>query len=224
MREKNYSTLLISLPHLVDPFRYQSQSITLVQLEKRMNMLDPEDVVRVRQLRDLFYWGRLTLKADEAVLVRRSNRFLDELPYPQVKEWLNWRMDVRAVIAAMRRRKLGEPAPTGQEWGYGSHRRTIQRNWSSPCFKLEHRYPFLPEIYQHLLAGESLKLERVLLKSIWHFYQQQSPHYSWGFTALVLYLAKWDLVDRWRRYDHEKGAQRFDALVSACLPESLSYH
>jgi len=223
MREKNYTALLVSLPHLVNPFRYQSQSITLVQLEKRMNMLDPDDYVRVGVMRDLFYWGRLRLKLDETTLVRRATRFVDELPYPEVRTWLNWRMDVRSVMAAMRRRKLGEPAPTGKDWGFGARRHMIQTNWSSPCFKLENRYPFLPEIHQYLQAGESLKLERVLLESIWRYYQQQSPRNGFGFSAVVLYLAKWDLVDRWYHYDQDKGGRRFDALVSACLPNTISY-
>lgn len=217
MREQNYTTLICSLPHLVNPFRYQSNTITLVQLEKRTRMLAYDDYVRVGQLRDLFYWGRLRLNLDEARLVRKATRFMDSLPYPQVREWLNWRMDVRSILSAMRQRKIGKPTPTVNTWGFGSHRRQIQKNWSSPCFKLEHRYPFLPEANQLLQSGESLKLERLLLESIWHYCQQQTPHYPYGFSALVLYLAKWDLVDRWQRYDYQQGAKRFDALVSACL-------
>ncbi len=218
MYEKNYTTLICSLPHLVNPFRYQSHTITLVQLEKRIKMLAYDDYVRVGQLRDLFYWGRLRLNLEETRLVRRATRFVDSLPYPQVREWLNWRMDVRSILSAMRQRKSGKPAPTTNMWGFGSHRRQIQTNWASTCFKLEHRYPFLPEANQLLQSGESLKLERLLLESIWRYYQQQTPHYPYGFSALVLYLAKWDLVDRWQRYDYHLGAKRFESLVNACLP------
>lgn len=221
MSSEDYTTILCSLPHLVDPFQYQRQSISLVQLQKRMNMLSYDDYVWLNKLRQLFYWGGITLDQDEVALVKKAQRFMDELDNSDIRSWLFWRMDIRSIISAMRRRRQGESAPKGKLWAYGKYIQHIQNNWTSPCFKLEYRYPFLPEIDKHLNNGESFELERCLLKAIWHFYNTRQPSEPHGFASVVLYLMKWDLIDRWRQYDTEKGAQRFAHLVDQCLPKEL---
>tara|TARA_R110001592_G_scaffold52649_9_gene161381 strand:- start:104186 stop:104893 length:708 start_codon:yes stop_codon:yes gene_type:complete len=221
MSSEDYTALLCSLPHLVNPFKYQSQSISLVQLQKRMNMLSYDDYVWLNKLRQLFYWGGISLDQDEAVLVKQAQRFMDELNNDNIKSWLLWRMDIRSIISAMRRRKQGQSAPKGTLWAYGNYINHIENNWSSPCFKLENRYPFLPEIEKHLKAGESFELECCLLKAVWHFYSTRQPENEYSFAAVILYLMKWDLIDRWRQYDTELGAQRFSQLVQECLPTEL---
>ena len=218
IREPNYSALLCSLPNLIDPFKYQSQSISYVQLTKRMNMLEGDDYDRIQEIRALFYWGGLKLNYDEIRLVNEALRFVKALPYQDIRSWLNWRMDIRAILAAMRKRRNGDPAPAGANWSYGPSGLQITRNWSSPCFKLEHRYPFLPTILEHLNQGQSFEVEKVLLKSIWHFYNTCRPDKSFGFSAVVLYVMKWDLVNRWQQYDRQKAKHRFDELVESSLP------
>tara|TARA_R110002072_G_scaffold99983_2_gene219955 strand:- start:4296 stop:4967 length:672 start_codon:yes stop_codon:yes gene_type:complete len=223
MMQEDYTALLCSLPHLVDPFQYQRQSISLVQLQKRMNMLNYDDYVWLNKLRHLFYWGGITLDQDEETLVKIANRFLSEIKNEDIKSWLLWRMDIRSIISAMRRRKEGQSAPKGILWGYGNYIHHISNNWASPCFKLEHRYPFLPEIKKHLQVSKSYDLERCLLTAIWHFYSTRQPTEPYGFSAVVLYLMKWDLIDRWRQYDTEIGAERFSQLVSTCMPKALKF-
>jgi Protein of unknown function (DUF2764) len=223
MTARDYTELLTSLPHLVDPFKYQAQSISLVQLKKRMNMLGFDDYKWIGDFRNLFYWGGIMLSADESQLVNKARRFVDEIPYPDIKEWLQWRMDVRTIIAAFRHRKNGEGAPGKGNWGFGRYVQHIEKNWTSPCFKLEGRFPFLPEINKHLSSGESYELEKILLTSIWRFYASRTPNNTHGFSMVVLYVMKWDLVDRWRQYDADKGAERFNALVSSCLPKTIDF-
>lgn len=223
MTMREYTELLTSLPHLVDPFKYQAQSISLVQLKKRMNMLGSDDYKWIGEFRNLFYWGGIMLDTDETQLARKANRFLDEISCPDIKSWLLWRMNVRTIIAALRHRKNGESAPGNMSWGFGSYVKHIEKNWSSPCFKLENRYPFLPEIHKHLSSGESYELEKVLLTAIWHFYATRTPKYPHGFAMVVLYVMKWDLVDRWRQYNAEKSAERFNTLVNSCLPKTIEF-
>lgn len=217
--EPDYSALLCSLPHLKDPFTYQAQSISFVQLRKRMNMLEGNDYDRIRDIRYLFYWGGLPLAIDEKELVERARRFVDSLPYPEIREWLHWRMDLRVILAALRKRKQGQSSPAESHWSFGDCEQQIQRYWSSPCFRFEHRYPFLKAAAEHLEQGESYELERLLLTSIWHYYAQQSPTNDYGFSAVVLYVMKWDLVNRWQQYDVERAKQRFETLIQDSYPQ-----
>ena len=130
MSDRAYTELLCSLPHLVDPFRYQSQSISLVQLKKRMNMLQFEDYIWLGKMREVFYWGGIPLDTDEAKLVKKARHFYDQVPYRDLKNWLLWRMDIRSIIAAMRLRKNGNQAPGHQYWGYGRYLSHIQSHWT----------------------------------------------------------------------------------------------
>ncbi len=223
MSSNDYTALLSSLPHLVNPFEYQRQSISLVQLQKRMNMLSYDDYVWLNKLRSLFYWGGITLNQDELTLVKEANRLLFELDEPDIKTWLLWRMDVRTILSAMRRRKAGQSAPKGKLWGYGNYLHQIQHNWSQPCFNLENRFPFLIELEKYLQSGKSFDLERCLLKAIWHYYCTYQINNESGFSAVVLYVVKWELIDRWRQYDEDIGAQHFNQLVNECLPKELVF-
>ena len=148
---------------------------------------------------------------------------MDEIAYPDLKSWLLWRMDVRTIIAALRRRNNGENAPTKSNWGYGRYVQHIQTHWSSPSFKLESRYTFLPEINQHLVSGESYLLEKALLKAIWNFYSTRTPQHLQGFSAVVLYLMRWDLIDHRNLHNAAAGAERFNKLVASCIPQTLEF-
>ncbi len=222
MVNQQYIELLSSLPHLADPFRYHRSAITRVQLQKRMTMLDPQDLHWLQKLSEAFYWGDITLQEDEQGLIRKANKFLYGIPYADVQEWLQWRMDIRTVMAATRRRKQGAEAPGLHEsWGYGGYTRHIRNNWSSPCFKLEHRFPWLPEVMSYMESGESFKVERVLLSAVWRYYSTQTPLTPYGFSAVFLYVVKWDLVDRWCKYSAERARVNFDQLVTGSLAQSM---
>ncbi|MBT8138594.1 MAG: DUF2764 family protein [Gammaproteobacteria bacterium] len=224
MMPPDYTELICSLPHLVDPFKYQRQSISFVQLQKRMNMLQYDDYRWISQFLRLFYWGEIRLDVDEEQLVRAANRFMDEVPCPDIKYWLLWRMDVRTIIAALRRRRDGETAPLTNDWGFGRYLHHIRSNWSAPCFKLEHRFTFLPQVNQLLAAGESYSLEKVLLEAIWDFFSNCSPRNSNGLAMVVLYLLKWNLIEQWSQCNSTTGAERFDNLVTSCMPQTLDFN
>lgn len=219
---QQYIELLCSLPHLANPFRYKRPAITRVQLQKRMTMLDQQDLHWLQKLNEAFYWGGITLHEDEVSLINKANRFLAGIPYRDIQEWLEWRMDVRTVVAAIRRRKQGEDAPAIRDnWGYGRYVRQIVNNWSSPCFKLEYHFPWLPDVVDGIETGQSFKVEQILLNAVWHYYAMQKPETPYGFSAVVLYVAKWDLVDRWCKYNADRAGEHFDELVNHSLKKSM---
>jgi len=221
VKSHDYTELLCSLPNLVDPFRYQQHTISIVQLQKRMNMLEHDDYIWLTRFRRLFYWRDLRLDADEETLVRQGNRFIDQTRYDDIREWLLWRMDVRTIIAALRRKHAGESVPVKNTWGYGRFVHHIQAHWTSPCFGLEHRFTFLPDINNHLTAGDSYLLEKTLLSAIWKYCNTCSPLRAYSFSAIILYLMKWSLIDQWTQYDSTAALEHFNELTKSCLPQTL---
>jgi hypothetical protein len=217
-----YVDLLCSLPYLENPFIRKRPPITAVQFRKRLNMLDFEARDLIEKFADTFYWGYLSLEDKDEDLVRQARRLMDELQESDIKAWQLWRMDLRTIMAALRRRKLNQPAPDAKAlWGYGRYVSQIINNWNHPTFKLEAQFPWLPKAKELLELDDSFALERHLLTTEWHYYSRQQADEQYSLSDVWLYAMKWDLVDRWCRYNTELAKQHFDQLVQTGLEEPM---
>jgi len=186
-------------------------------------MLDFESREVIRQLADTFYWGRISLDEKDEKLVRQARRLIDQLDESDIKAWQLWRMDLRTVMAALRRRKQNQPAPDDKTlWGFGRYVSHIVNNWNHPTFKLESRFPWLPKAKELLEQGDSYGLERHLLSTEWHYYSRQQADEQYSLSDVWLYAMKWDLVDRWCRYNADLAKQHFEQLVQTGLKEPLT--
>lgn len=219
----SYVDLLCSLPYLENPFVRKRPPITAVQFRKRLNMLDFESRETVKQLVGTFHWGRITLDDSDENLVRQATRIIDQLNEPDIKEWQMWRMDLRTVMAALRRRKQNQPAPDGKTlWGYGRYVNHIITNWNHPTFKLESRFPWLPEAKELLEKPDSYGLEKHLLSTAWNYYSRQQADEQYSLSDVCLYAMKWDLVDRWCCYNADVAKTHFEQLVQTGLKQPLA--
>jgi hypothetical protein len=219
---RKYIDLLTSLPYLANPFVHRRPPISEIQLQVRLNMLEPDDREMVRRLARAFYWGRLEMEDTDAEVIRAGRRLLDETTQPDLREWLLWRMDFRTLVAALRRRHDRPDAPPADsDWGFGNYVLQIERNWNHPSFHLEGRFPWLTEARNLLEAGDSYGLERLLLTVCWNYYTRQVPDDPWGLPAIWLYLNRWDLVERWCSYDADQAKTRFDEIVAVSLEQPL---
>jgi len=45
------------------------------------------------------------------------------------------------------------------------------------------------------------------------------PAYDFGFSSVVVYVFKWDILDLWLSYDIEEAKLRFDELVTEVTDE-----
>ncbi|MEE4660949.1 MAG: DUF2764 family protein [Halieaceae bacterium] len=219
---REYIELICSLPFLANPFVHRRPPISNVQLTKRLNMLDYEDRQLVRELAQTFYWGSISGDRSDEQIAYRARRLIARVQQEDLSEWLQWRMDMRTVIAALRRRKRGEDAPPVGDWGYGRYTLHLERNWSHPTFRLAHTFPWLPEAKSLLEERETFELERVLLSAAWDYYSTREPVEPFGVAAVWLYLMRWDLVERWCSYDSDNAKLRFDELVASALEAPLA--
>ena len=214
----DYTELLCSLPHLRDPFRQRPSGLSPVQLQKRLNMLLPDDQQRMNQLWHTVLWSGIPLDMGDPALVRQYERTMALIDDPQLHEWLQWRMDFRTLVAALRRRHLGQDAPADTRlWACGPIGKLLVQRWNQPSFGLADAHPWLPQAEHLLQQHESLALERLLLQNLWHYLSRCEPINPRSFAAVVLYIARWDICQRLRHYDHQAGLERFQALIDASL-------
>ena len=66
-----------------------------------------------------------------------------------------------------------------------------------------------------LSANDSVALERLQFAVNWKMLQRVETGHYFDFEAVVIYVMRWSMVDRWIRYNGEAAVERFRKLVDA---------
>jgi hypothetical protein len=72
-------------------------------------------------------------------------------------------------------------------------------------------------VKERLDKSDAPGLERILLEAAWRHADRLVGAHDFDFEAVALYVLRWDLLDRWTRYDAEAAAARFGALIADAL-------
>jgi hypothetical protein len=194
-------------------FEVERLPISGPRLEQRLRMLEEEDLASVERLRSHLFWERLKLDLDEKELVRRHEEFLATESNAIVREVAQSRMNTRTIVSAIRRKRLGlGPPEAAGEWvGH------IRRNWSEPHFQLLARHPWIAPLERAMAAGDVAEADRIIISVPWTHFSRLAERYTFSFEAVVLYVARWDVLNRWTSRNEAAGRERIEQLVSEAL-------
>lgn len=222
--EDEYVTLMASLPALGPILAARHPPINAVRLEARLRLLRPEHRSELDALNDLLAWRRQPLAGTDAGLVARARRTIPRLSSPTLRQLARERLELRTVMAALRRRNAGQEAPPPDEvWGHGRFVSRIRENWREPGFGVARAFPWVLAAREKIEAGEATALERIVLEAAWRQTERLALGHEFDFEAVALYTVRWKLLERWTRYDAQAAAARFRHLVDEALapvPES----
>ncbi len=217
-RKDRYVTLMSSLPALGDLFKAQQTPISRIKLEQRLKLLTPEDRAALQQIEGLLRLSNQPLDRTDAEMVVMTRKLINDLESPLLKDLVDQLMEARTVLAALRRRSKGETnPPTEKNWGYGRWVKRIERHWSEPGFRLERIVPWVIQANQLLHQKDFAELERILLNQLWNTYSRLSQEHYFDFEAVVLYVLRWNLINRRVNFDPDTAVQRFHALVDSAI-------
>lgn len=221
MHNRQYYTLIGSLPSLKRFDAAERVPINIVRLEERLKMLEPDDALLVERTADFLAWQRQPLnRTDKEVFELFQETRNWALAHPALMDMIEFRMNIRTVIAALRRRHKGLPAPVKTDlWGAGSSLLQIQNNWDHPEFKLGSRFPWISNALHHIEYEESMELEKLLMDLVWNKADIMARYEPFSFASLIAYLFKWDILNRWLSYNSNDAKVRFDAIASEVLSE-----
>ena len=212
----SYITLMGSLPYLGNLFGKKQTPISRLRLEERLKMLSEQDAILLNQIASLIAWQQQPMERSDAEFVSQAKQFLQEASKPTLRKIVESRLNLRTIIAALRRRHRGESnPPVGQPWGIGPWVNYIERYWSEPGFRLEGMFPWVLEANRLLHANDSVGLERLQFEVNWKMLEQLEARHYFDFEAIVIYLMRWSMVDRWSRYEGEAAVKRFRTLVDS---------
>lgn len=213
-----YLMLITSLPAHGELFGAKQAPLSRLRLRQRLKLLEPGDADDLQKLAALADWSRLGMDEEDEAIVRRARDILPTVANDLVRELATWRLEMRTLIAALRRRHAGEGPPArGRAWGFGRWVPHITRYWNEPNLRLERAFPWLPEARRLLEDGDPVGLERHLLSTVWDHLERVSEGHHFDFEAVVVYCSRWDLVARWTGYQGDAAVARFDELVEAVL-------
>lgn len=217
MISNRYFMLVGSLPVLPRDFRKAKRlPINEVRLRQRLNMLEPEDRRLLNQISDFLVWDRQPPGQTDADIITRYDQLHESLGNSVAWHLMEHRFAIRSLVAALRRRRLrlGPPAPD-----QGPFARRIHEHWDQRDFRLGHEYPWIEEIDELLNGPNPLQVERRLLEITWTLWSRMAEQYFFSFEAVLLYLARWEIVFRWTRQDRDAGLAKFEELVRESLGE-----
>lgn len=220
-----YVTLMASLPSLGPMLAAKHPPINPDRLMTRLGMLRPEHQQEVLKVANLLDWSRIGLTEQDPDIVRRARKIIPGLSSPTLVDLVRGRMEIRTIVAALRRRQAGEDAPRAdEEWGYGRYVTRIRSNWTQPGFGVTSAFPWVVRAKDRLEKGDVAAVERIILEAAWKKAAWLASQHDFDYEAVALYLTRWNLLDRWIRYDAEAAAARFAELVNEALlaaPQSL---
>ncbi len=215
-----YIMLMSSLPYLGNLFEVKQPAISRLKLKSRLKLLRENDEILLHRIASLLGWSRQSPERTDARFVAEANGFLEETHSSTLHELLERHFDILTIMAAFRRRQRGEnQPPVGQSWGVGRWGGYIERHWMEPNFRLEGMFPWAPEANRLLSANDLTALERLLAGVNWNMLDRLGAGHEFDFDAVVIYVSRWELVNRCCSYNREAAVQRFRELVDSGIEE-----
>lgn len=216
MQGFKYTLLLASLP--VQPaelFSSRLPVISRIQLDKRLALLDADDAADLARIEGLLHWSKMP-EWDDATIIKAGERELALIRSEFLRDIVCWRLELRTLLTALRRRHAGETITAGEPfYGFGSHLQFIRRNWQKTDFGLGNTLPWIKQAQQFIADDKPLELDKLMLELNWKHYARLSVGHYFDFPAVVLYVLRWYLINRWVSYDKDRALLRFNELISA---------
>lgn len=211
----SYYTLVASLPHLPKSFDVEYPPISRRALQARLVMLREDDAATLRQLQDFLEWERQPADRTDGEVVAEYRRIRSEVRNELVMRLIDHRLGVRTIVSAIRRRRMALGPPPG----VGPLATIIRRRFEQPQFGLERAHPWIEGFERCLLTGDAVGGERLLYEQTWQHWWRLAAGYTFSFEAVLLYLARWTILERWTTRDAEAGRRRFETLMQETLGE-----
>lgn len=218
-----YVMLMCSLPRSERLFLAKQPPLSRLKLEQRLRVLTPEDAETLRLVERVLSWRELPITASEQEVIERGRQAISRIGSPTLREIVRDRLEIRTCVAALRRRSRGEAAPSPEtRWGFGRWVAHIARNWTEPGFRLDNVFPWIRELDRLMREDDPVAVERLILDQANKRLQRHAGFHTFDLEAVVIYVLKWNIFDRWARANTEAAARRFEDLTMAGLGEHAS--
>lgn len=217
---RKYYTLVASLPYLPRGGQIGERiPINKAQMKKRFKMLDEEDQKVVAQAWKFIVWEEQNPRQSDEDVVRAYYELAKESTHPALLEMMRYRMSLRTVVAALRRRIHGEQSPPNLSWGVEPWNLTIQRNWAAPDFGLSGVFPWIDQLREDMEYGQSKRAEETVMNLVWDSLDRLCLTKSFSLEHVLSFVFKWDILERWLAQDSGQAQETIEALTDKLVDD-----
>jgi len=209
---RRYYQLVASLPALPDFRLTRLLPISRRRLEERLSLLHGDDLEELMRAERLVAWRRQPVSRTTEEIVAMYDEVVANNRTRELRNVVDFRMNMRTVMVALRLRRQGKAAPSGR-WGTGPYTRIIESRWAEAEFGLGAVFPWIPEAQTFLDRGDAMALEKLMMGQSWKKLSQISDGHPFRFEQVFAFVYKWDILHRWLSYDAEKARERFEELI-----------
>jgi hypothetical protein len=222
-RAFKYTMLMASLPlHPADLLSARQPPVSRIQLDKRLALLDKHDREELESIEQMIFWSHARDASSEEIIAQ-DNAALAMIKNPFLKHLVLWRLTTRTLVSGLRLRHAGFTPPNKNSFiGFGKWLPAIAKNWERPDFGINPiEVPWLAKANEFIVRNQPLELEKLLLTMSWRYYAKLSNQHTFDFEAVVIYVMRWDVINRWSHYNRdyfkETALANFNKLVDASL-------
>jgi len=213
--------LVSSLPQLPARFDAGRLPISWPTLRDRLRMLEPDDSQITRQVGLYFLWDRQPLDRTDDEVIDRYQELMRTSTNDLVRHLVRSRTEIRLILSCIRRRTAGLGAP---KWidrvaDRDSPLSHLRSHWLDPNFNLGIHYRWVEAFRKQLDAGDILEAQRVVFTERWNDWTRIAEKQTFAFEAIIAYLVRWEIIDRWTSQNADVGKARFNKLIEETLGE-----
>jgi len=216
---RSYYMLVASLPALPVRFDGGRVPISRATLRERLELLEPEDAEVTAQVAQYFSRSPESLDKTDEQVIARYHELMRTSRSDLVRHLIETRTVSRLLLSAFRRHRAGLAPPTWELRPADPLAEQIRKHWSTPNFGLRGSYRWLEDFAKHYDAGDMVGAQRVIFEERWNDWTKIAQRYTFTLEAVIAYLVRWEIVDRWTSQNAEAGKARFHNLVEETLGE-----
>jgi hypothetical protein len=151
----------------------------------------------------------------------RYHELMKESANPLARYLIKSRTEMRLLLSAIRRQRrgLGPPSWAGKVAGSEGLTSSIRKHWNQPHFQLGARYRWVEAFTKLYDSGDVGEAQWVLFAHRWRDWTRIAEQHTFSFEAVIAYLVRWEIIDRWTSQNAEAGKARFANLIEETLGE-----
>jgi len=189
-------------------------------LNGRLRMLEEEDREDVEAAESFLLFRGRPIELKDEVLIAQYKLFMKNIHNETIRNFIQHHMDIRIVLASMRRKKRGLKAyPASIYSALSQWAKHIEKNWEDRSFRLSYVFPWLPEAQELLEKGRALEFDRLLMSVVWDGLDRFRYGKDFEIEEVFSFIFKWNILNRWLAHEAKAAGERFEELLREVTSE-----
>ena len=149
--------------------------------------------------------------ARDAVLLAYYD-YASTSPSPMLADWYTLNLNILNILTALIARRQGWPLAAYVQ-GRGPVAEAILKQGAQPDFGLSAELDYVPALIRAAETTDPVEKERQIDALRWQWLEERTFFEPFDITAVMAYVARTEILERWAQLDPEQGRERFTQII-----------